>query len=420
MDSASAIIAEGIWKWYRLGVGAHRYKTLRESVAGKAARSLRLGRRGDPTPGSTAKSEIWALKDVSLDVSTGDVVGIIGRNGAGKTTILKVISRITRPTRGRATVRGRVGSLLEVGTGFHPELTGRENVFLSGSILGMRRSDIKSRFDEIVEFADISDFLDTPIKRYSSGMKVRLAFAVAAHLEPEILIVDEVLAVGDLAFQKKCLGKMGQVTEEGRTVLFVSHNMAIIQGLCRRGIFLENGAVVADGPIEDAVRSYLGRLEQAGSTGLLDRRDRRGWQEVIVSRVEITQEGSPVIVTGRPTRFCFGVTGVIPRMSCIFTIYNLYGQPVTTLSSAVAANDDRHDGGNEAVFECFIDELLLVPGRYRVDVTLRGRGHRQDILEAASFFDVEQGVVRGRPVVGDEGFGSVALPHRWRIPERGL
>jgi lipopolysaccharide transport system ATP-binding protein len=420
MDIASAIVADGISKWYRLGVGAHRYKTLRESVAGKAARSLRFARRGDRTPDSTAKSEIWALRDVSFEVSTGDVVGIIGRNGAGKTTILKIISRITRPTSGRATVRGRVGSLLEVGTGFHPELTGRENVFLSGSVLGMGRSDIQARFDEIVGFADIGDFLDTPIKRYSSGMKVRLAFAVAAHLEPEILIVDEVLAVGDLAFQKKCLGKMGEVTDDGRTVLFVSHNMAVIQGLCRRGIFLENGTVVDDGPIEDAVRSYLGRLEQAGSTGLLDRLDRRGWQEVIVSHVEITQEGSPVIVTGRPARFRFYITGVVPRMSCVFTIYNLYGQPVTTLSSAVAADDDRHQPGDEAVFECFVDELLLVPGRYRVDVTLRGRGHRQDMLEAAAFFDVEQGVVRGRPVVGDEGYGSVALPHRWHTPERGL
>ena len=200
-------------------------------------------------------------RDVSFDVEAGEVVGIIGRNGAGKSTVLKILSRVTAPTSGLVRMRGRVGSLLEVGTGFHPELTGRENIYLNGSILGMRRRDITARLDEIVEFAEIEAFVDTPVKRYSSGMYVRLAFAVAAHLQPEILIVDEVLAVGDIAFQQKCLGKMKDVAEQGRTVLFVSHNMASVRSLCTRGILLTQGRVELDGGVDEAIRAYLPKVE---------------------------------------------------------------------------------------------------------------------------------------------------------------
>jgi lipopolysaccharide transport system ATP-binding protein len=203
---------------------------------------------------------MWALKDASFEVKQGDIVGIIGRNGAGKSTLLKILSRVTAPTRGEVRVKGRIGSLLEVGTGFHPELTGRENIFLNGTILGMTRDEIQRKFDEIVAFAEVEKFLDTPVKRYSSGMYVRLAFAVAAHLEPEILLVDEVLAVGDAAFQKKCLGKMGDVAKTGRTVLFVTHNMGSVQGLCERIIWLEKGSIEADGEPEQTVQSYLDRL----------------------------------------------------------------------------------------------------------------------------------------------------------------
>jgi ABC-type polysaccharide/polyol phosphate transport system ATPase subunit len=206
------------------------------------------------------EKNFWALKDVSFEIKQGEVVGIIGRNGAGKTTLLKILSRITEPTEGAAEIYGRVGSLLEVGTGFHPELTGRENTYLNGAILGMSRAEIKKKFDEIVAFAEVEKFLDTPVKRYSSGMYVRLAFAVAAHLEPEILLVDEVLAVGDAQFQKKCLGKMGEVAKEGRTVLFVSHNMGAISRLCDRCIFLEDGLLAYNGPVEEAVAKYIKRL----------------------------------------------------------------------------------------------------------------------------------------------------------------
>ncbi len=247
-----AIRVEGLSKTYRLGERRAYYKTVRESLTRIAKTPLRL-RRPAPSPDNL----LWALRDVSFDIREGDVVGIIGRNGAGKSTLLKVLSRITDPTEGRATIRGRIGSLLEVGTGFHPELTGAENIFLNGAILGMHRSEILSRFDEMVAFAEIAKFIDTPVKHYSSGMYLRLAFAVAAHLEPEILLVDEVLAVGDIAFQKKCLGKMEDVARAGRTVLFVSHNMAAVRSLCTTGIVLNEGRVVEAGEIGACVESYF-------------------------------------------------------------------------------------------------------------------------------------------------------------------
>jgi len=248
-----AVRVEHLSKLYRLGEQRARYSTFRETLAGAASAPLRWlkgERRAEP-------NTIWALDDVSFEVKHGEAVGIIGRNGAGKSTLLKVLSRITKPTRGRVDIYGRVGSLLEVGTGFHPELTGRENIYLNGAILGMSRREIQRKFDEIVDFAEIEKFLDTPVKFYSSGMYVRLAFAVAAHLEPEILVVDEVLAVGDAEFQKKCLGKMGDVAQEGRTVLFVSHNMAAVRNLCLNGLLLSDGAIQIRGKISEIISHYL-------------------------------------------------------------------------------------------------------------------------------------------------------------------
>jgi homopolymeric O-antigen transport system ATP-binding protein len=266
MSSESLVLrVEGVGKMYRVGQ-REPYRALRDVIAGafKApARRLRNGRAAEP-------DRIWALDDVSFDVGRGEVVGLIGANGAGKSTLLKVLSRITEPTAGQIMIRGRVGSLLEVGTGFHPELTGRENIFLNGTILGMRRTEILARFDEIVDFSGVERFLDTPVKRYSSGMQVRLAFAVAAHLEPEILLVDEVLAVGDAEFQQKCLGKMREVTREGRTVVFVSHNLAAVRALCPRALVLEKGRLVFDGATEDAVHRYLGHAETSAGA-VLDR-----------------------------------------------------------------------------------------------------------------------------------------------------
>ena len=246
--SAPAIRVTGLSKRFSIGERV-RYKSLRESIQNAVTAPFRRDRRAEET--------IWALRDVSFEAKPGEVVGVIGRNGAGKSTLLKVLSRITEPTEGRVELHGRVGSLLEVGTGFHPELTGRENIYLSGAILGMKRIEIAQRFDEIVAFAEIERFLDTPVKHYSTGMYLRLAFAVAAHLEPEILLVDEVLAVGDAAFQKKCLGKMDDVARGGRTVLFVSHNMPAVTRLCERVVLLDAGRVTADGPCHRVIHTYL-------------------------------------------------------------------------------------------------------------------------------------------------------------------
>jgi lipopolysaccharide transport system ATP-binding protein len=247
---AVAIAADQLSKRYRIGELQAAYGTLREALARGTKRVLRMDHHGH-------HEEVWALRDVSFEVSEGEVVGVIGRNGAGKSTLLKVLTRITMPTSGRAEIRGRVGSLLEVGTGFHPELTGRENVYLNGSILGMKRREIADKLDDIIEFAGIERFMDTPVKRYSSGMHVRLAFAVAAHLEPEILLVDEVLAVGDAEFQRRCLGRMEDLSQSGRTVLFVSHNMQAVSQLCDRALWLDQGRVVRDGVSSDVVATYL-------------------------------------------------------------------------------------------------------------------------------------------------------------------
>lgn len=255
--SDAIITVENLGKCYRLQhqQERERYVSLRDVITSKV-KGL-FSKRQAPSAKGQAEEDFWALKDVSFEIKQGEVVGIIGRNGAGKSTLLKILSRITEPTKGRITLRGRVASLLEVGTGFHPELTGRENIFLNGAILGMTRAEVRSKFDEIVAFAEVEKFLDTPVKRYSSGMYVRLAFAVAAHLEPEILVVDEVLAVGDATFQKKCLGKMQDVSRGGRTVIFVSHNMAAAQTLCQRAIHLREGRLIDDGQAESVVHSYL-------------------------------------------------------------------------------------------------------------------------------------------------------------------
>jgi lipopolysaccharide transport system ATP-binding protein len=414
-----AIKTSELGKSYNLGLSRRGYGTLRESVVETAKGSLgRLaGRRREQPEGDT----LWALRDLSLEIRQGEVVGLIGHNGAGKSTLLKILSQIVEPTKGWADVTGRTGALLEVGTGFHPELTGRENVFLNGAILGMRRAEIRARFDEIVAFAEIERFLDTPVKRYSSGMSVRLAFAVAAHLEPEILLVDEVLAVGDAAFQRKSLGKMNEVAEAGRTVIFVSHNLAILQALCDRGILLERGRMVTDAPVTEAIDSYLRTLEQAASQDLLERSDRdsRAWKEMLVRRLAVVdvQSGlADAVVGGRPVRFEVDLTTTMPMTECRLTILNSLGQPVATLDSEVSAPSDVRDGELGPRIECELDSLPLLPGRYRIDVLLKGRRQIQDGLQAAAFFDVEPGVVDDRPMPAGGLDGDVAFSHRWRLP----
>jgi lipopolysaccharide transport system ATP-binding protein len=413
-----AIRTNELGKRFVLGLHRRGYGTLRETIVERAGRIARRPARSEAKAGA---DQLWALRDLSLTVNSGEVVGLIGHNGAGKSTLLKILSRVTEPSEGWADVTGRVGSLLEVGTGFHPELTGRENIFLNGAVLGMRRAEIRARFDEIVEFSEMGRWLDTPVKRYSSGQGVRLAFAVAAHLEPEILLVDEVLAVGDAAFQRKSLGKMGDVAKAGRTVIFVSHNLAIIQALCERAVLLEDGKVKSDGPVSATIDQYLRGLEQSSTDDLMERedRDRRGWRNSMIRAVEVRDASdgrADVIVGGHAVRITVEVNNVVPEMECSLTIANSLGQPVTTLDSEVSAPADERGGEIGARIECDVDSLPLLPGRYRVDVLLKGRRQIQDGLQAAAFFDVEPGVLDGRPMPAAGADGDVVLPHVWRLP----
>ena len=341
---------------------AARHTNFREALAGMVSSPLRRLRR---LAGRAHDSErFWALKDISFDVQQGEVVGIIGRNGAGKSTLLKILSQITEPTQGRVELIGRVGSLLEVGTGFHPDLTGRENVYLNGAILGMSRRDIARRFDEIVAFAEIEKFLDTQVKRYSSGMYMRLAFAVAAHLEPEILIIDEVLAVGDAAFQKKCLGKMSDVAHHGRTVLFVSHNMAAIQNLCSRCLMLDQGAIVADTDPTTATAKYLENIYVAGGTPIHERLDRRGsGQARLVDIHLLNSEGQSVSILPMGAdwniEFTYDCESEIVRPELRLFITNSQGQRISRISSWNSQGELPTVSGR-AKFNCCISQLNLL------------------------------------------------------------
>ena len=322
---AQAIIrVEEVSKRYRIGARREAYSTLRETMSRAARAPFRHFK-------SNGSETVWALKDVSFAVAPGEILGIIGRNGAGKSTLLKILSRITAPTTGRVAIYGRIGSLLEVGTGFHPELTGRENIFLNGAVLGMRRMEIERKFDEIVAFAEIESFLDTPVKHYSSGMYMRLAFAVAAHLEPEILLVDEVLAVGDSSFQKKCLGKMGEVASAGRTILFVSHNMSAIQSLCQRVLWVEKGAIVADDSAVAVVSKYLrSGLHRAIESLWEDIATAPGNEKVRLRRACVKADDGQDITIQTPFRLEFEYWNLEPdvHLSLSLHIYNEQGNIV--------------------------------------------------------------------------------------------
>jgi homopolymeric O-antigen transport system ATP-binding protein len=415
-----AIEVAGLGKKYHIGGLQKSYHRLTDQLADLAmAPFRRAGKllRGQATGAAELDETLWALQNVSFQIKSGEVVGIIGRNGAGKSTLLKILSGITDPSAGYADIYGRIGSLLEVGTGFHPELTGRENIYLNGAILGMKKAEIQRKLDEIVAFAEIEKFLDTPVKHYSSGMYVRLAFSVAAHLEPEILLVDEVLAVGDVAFQRKCLGKMDDVAHEGRTVVFVSHNMGLLQTLCERGIFLHQGAVRTDGTIVEAVDAYLQTLEQARSHDLSKRTDRKGQGKAQLVGIEVSNHESSNLKTGHQARFVFSVNAIVPGMGCNFFIYDTIGQPITSFTSRVRGPADANDPSLGSKFVCEIDQLLLLPGRYRIDVAIVGDNRLQDFIEAAAVFEVADGQVGGRPAQHDGKF-SVSMEHRWTLPTK--
>lgn len=421
--SEIAINVVGLGKKFHIGGLQKSYYRLTDQLADiVAAPFRRAGKllRGQASGAAELDETIWALNNVSFQIKAGEVVGIIGRNGAGKSTLLKILSGISDPTVGYADIYGRVGSLLEVGTGFHPELTGRENIYLNGAILGMKKAEIENKLDEIVAFAEIDKFLDTPVKHYSSGMYVRLAFSVAAHLEPEILLVDEVLAVGDVAFQRKCLGKMDDVAQMGRTVIFVSHNMGLLQTLCQRGIFFQEGAVHTDGTITEAVDAYLQTLEKAQAQDLSRRTDRKGRGRVRLVGAEVfngSRESFSALKTGQPARFIFRVNNFVPGLACNFFIYDTIGQPITSFQSKVRGPEDAYDSQGGLQFVCELDELLLLPGRYRIDVAITGDNWLQDFIEAAAMFEVAEGQVRGRPAQHDGKF-SVMMDHRWVSPIR--
>ena len=365
------IRAEGLGKKYIIGHqgGQESYVALRDVIARNARNLWRTTAdvlKGRPSIAGDELEEFWALRDVSFEIERGEVVGVIGRNGAGKSTLLKVLSRITEPTEGRVEIRGRVASLLEVGTGFHPELTGRENIYLNGAILGMTHAEIRRKFDDIVAFAEVERFLDTPVKRYSSGMYVRLAFAVAAHLEPEILIVDEVLAVGDADFQKKCLGKMGEVAGEGRTVLFVSHNMASVQTLCRHGMMLSNGRLVEQGEMREVISAYIKEpartARQAGPIKVQP--------GLVLERVDIDP---PSVESGRPARIDFTFHAV--ERGALFECAVIIN---TRRSDRVALIDTRDSGQlplsfRPGWFKVVVDvsRLPLVEGDYTISLAVR-------------------------------------------------
>ena len=361
---------------------------------------------------------ILALDDVSFQVQHGEVLGIIGRNGAGKSTLLKILSRVTAPSSGVVKVKGRIGSLLEVGTGFHPELTGRENVYLNGAILGMKKTEVTRKFDEIVNFAGVEKFIDTPVKRYSSGMYVRLAFAVAAHLESEILIVDEVLAVGDAEFQKKCLGKMGDVaSNEGRTVLFVSHNMGAIRNICKNGILLWNGRISSKGQITSVIDNYLSGLLVEKDSSLLNRQDRKGLGRIKFVDIFLQKIRSTEVVFGDNLIIVFKLSKIQMDTIISFTIYNSAGIAISTFRSSKQIFTNSSLTEFTSTMECRIENIYLSPGQYRINAAVFNNEVLEDHIEGATFFTVLEGTYNNQPVYSVSGFGSIYMPNSWKLSD---
>lgn len=435
-----AIRVDDLWKQYKIGLAKVRHDTFRDQLFYSATAVINrwggrlrrtIGRHSESSRAmtssrATAESYIWALREVSLEVKEGQVVGIIGRNGAGKSTLLKILSRITEPTKGSVEIHGRVGSLLEVGTGFHPELTGRENIYLNAAILGMRKVEIHRQFDEIVAFSEIDKFIDTPVKRYSSGMYVRLAFAVAAHLVPEILIVDEVLAVGDVAFQKKCLGRMHEVTQMGRTVLFVSHNMAAIKSLCNRVVLMEGGRLAYEGSVDEAVETYLKTSRESSSDGLISDDTPRLWStseaKFLAARVSTSSAGAvQQLYFGQPFSLILtlDVFNDIREAVIEVGIATLEGIRVTYSSNIDGDNPPMHL--RRGRYNITVDiETVLLPRRYTLDLGIHHRnGVTVDWVEGTGEFEVMNVAETGGdyypwyPAVR----GFIRPLTRWRISE---
>lgn len=418
-----AIRVRGVGKEYRLGKSQAPYRTLRETLSlgfdhvTKPLVALARGRR--TSTGQQAREPFWALRNVSFDVNAGEVVGIIGRNGAGKSTLLKILSRITEPSEGMVEIRGRVGSLLEVGTGFHPELTGRENILLNGAILGMKRSETLRKFDEIVAFAEVEKFIDTPVKHYSSGMYLRLAFAVAAHLEPAILLVDEVLAVGDAAFQKKCLGKMGEVAQGGRTVLFVSHNMGAVAGLCNRALWIDHGAIVDDGSADDVTQAYLRSLAR-NAFSHEDKRHGLTIHRVLLkdARGEVTTQFAPgedMIV-----EISYTASRRIERPILWLKVESIRGGCFAANMFLDGQRPEALDG--DGTLTCRFKSIPLLPQTYSIIMAVR-TATRDPIVapqEVSSFTvvgDLKDYGFKGEYHTMAAGATPVVIPYEWVLPD---
>jgi len=410
--SEIVIKAEGVGKKYLIRHrGAYGYVALRDvlsSGAGNALRRVTGRRRAGPDP---TREEIWAVRDVSFELRDGDRLGLIGRNGAGKSTLLKILSRITEPSEGRVTLRGGVASLLEVGTGFHPELTGRENVYLNGTILGMRRAEVSRKFDEIVAFAEVEKFLDTPVKRYSSGMYVRLAFAVAAHLEQDILLVDEVLAVGDAAFQKKCLTKMGAVAREGRTIVLVSHNTAAIEQLCTSAIWLDRGRMVDEGPASAVIGRYNASFAPEAS-GTFETANISGDGNVELLSYAVTNEAGsmlPLPITGQDVliNVDINVKSPILRPASGVSVWSPGGALLTSLNTDHLGIELEPLAAGRHTVTVRLGNIPYLPGPHRVDFWVSGPGgHLYAHVEDAITFEVGESALYGTTQV-DRGFGCV-------------
>ncbi|HOE67366.1 MAG TPA: ABC transporter ATP-binding protein [Candidatus Hydrogenedentes bacterium] len=417
-----AITAHNLGKMYHIGARVDRYRTLRDSIAsGVKAPFIKMARllRGHASAAANLNETIWALRHASLEIRHGEVVGLIGRNGAGKSTLLKVLSRITEPTEGSATLYGRVGSLLEVGTGFHPELTGRENIFLNGAIIGMKRVEIASKFDEIVAFSELDTFIDTPVKHYSSGMYTRLAFAVAAHLETEILLVDEVLAVGDVSFQKKCMGKMSDVASQGRTVIFVSHNMGAIQTLCTRGVLLRGGEIVRDGAVDEIVQDYLSYLNEGAVDAFVNNPERQGAGNVKLTAARVlddTGASNPHLVSGKPATFEFDYENAsrLSQVDVVMTIYNYLGIAATSFNTRVSRTE-LSGLGETGTFRCHVPVLPLPLGQFRVAVAVHSNTATEDLIPNVLLFDVVSSTFYEGGGTPDPRYCTVMVQAHWDL-----
>jgi lipopolysaccharide transport system ATP-binding protein len=413
MSNDVVISVKGLSKRYSVGQLPGGYGLLRDVLADRI-RSLGRSR--------FEKQEFWALQDVDFEVERGETFGIIGHNGAGKSTLLRILSQITPPTHGEADLLGRVGALLEVGTGFHPELTGRENVFLNGAILNMSRAEITRKFDEIVEFADVARFIDTPVKRYSSGMQLRLAFSVAAHLEPEILIIDEVLSVGDLAFQRKCMGRMETVAEEGRTVLFVSHNLTAVSNLCSRAMLLVNGRMAAIGDAQDVITEYTRHVGAPAGTPLRDRDDRRGSGELHFTEICFESDGEPTDtpVTGEELQIVLKYKTADGRplrnMSFGVLVLTHLNELMLHLSSPVAGALLEEIPG-EGAARCTVPRCPLPAGQYRLHIWAEINEQPIDWIEFACELTVIQGDFFGSGKVPPPTHRAVFVDHDWTVEE---